>query len=84
MDLSSPLRSLAAKFSNFAIGVLATILSWLILARNTLHRYFIIAKMKIANFIMAETKTEITISEGGLKIVSSSPEFFRPRVFFLR
>ena len=88
MDLSSPhllwdflgaLLSLAVDFYNFAIGILATILSSFIRACNSL-----------GNFIMA--RTEIFISEGGLKFFTDSakllPELIAPAtliavVFFL-
>jgi hypothetical protein len=71
MDLSSPhllrdflgaLLSLAVDFYNFAVGILATILSSFIRACNSL-----------GNFIMARTET--FISEGGLKFFTDSAKF---------
>ncbi|KAK4451265.1 hypothetical protein QBC34DRAFT_401599 [Podospora aff. communis PSN243] len=78
MDLSSPhllrdflgaLLSLPIQFYNVAVGILATILASCIPTLNTLNDsrgYFIMAR------------TDITISEGGLKFFTDSPQFLSP------
>ncbi|KAK4447439.1 hypothetical protein QBC34DRAFT_410022 [Podospora aff. communis PSN243] len=78
MDLSSPhllrdflgaLLSLPVQFYNVAVGILATILASCIPTLNTLNDsrgYFIMAR------------TDITISEGGLKFFTDSPNLLSP------